>query len=296
MRKLLKPNLWQKVFYNYPRRTVQATAPNDIWACDLVDMNSEQLSKSGYILNCVDVYSRYAQSVKLRTVKKKVNEKYVQYKGKSKECIEDGFVRIFELFGHKPKKIWFDKESGVISLKSWLNEKGIELYHVENSYMGPDTHSVSIAERFNRTMREAMFKYKSQLPPRTWNQLMIYTINNFIPEYNHKIHSTIGVSPHEAYKGNKDFVKEFVDEKHKERANEPKKEPKQMLKIGDFVFLQKAQEIIRGKKETKYYDVPYEISGINKTNPTTYTIKPTDKKQKDYGNTGFYKQQFILPK
>lgn len=30
---------------------------NDIWAIDLVDMNSEQLSKSGYILNCVDVYS-----------------------------------------------------------------------------------------------------------------------------------------------------------------------------------------------------------------------------------------------
>jgi len=243
---------------------------NDIWAIDLVDMNSEQLSKSGYILNCVDVYSRYAQSVRLHS--------------KSKGEIQEAMEELFELFKNKkPEKIWSDKEGAIIGLKGWLADQGIELYHVENSYMGADSHSVSIVERFNRTMKEKMMEYKTELKNRNWNQLITYTINNFIPEYNNKVHSTLGTTPSEAY--NKDIDVSHV---HLEREDETKAEPKQKLKVGDIVFLQKPKELIRGKKETKYYSEPEEISGIKHTNPTTYTLKGR-------GETGYYRQQFILP-
>ena len=104
-----------------PRRTTWVPEVNDTWAVDLVDMNSEQLSNSGYILNVMDIMSRYAQSIKLKT------------KGKTE--IEEAFTKIFALFGNKPKKIWSDKESAIVALKSWFAGQNIELYHVENSYM-----------------------------------------------------------------------------------------------------------------------------------------------------------------
>jgi len=150
MRKIIKPNLFQTLQYKFPRRTIMVSSVNDTWTIDLIDMNSEQLSKSGYLLNCIDIYSRYAQSVRLHT--------------KSKSEIEEAFKELFELFGNKkPSKIWSDKEGAIVGLKGWLSSQGIELYHVENSYMGADSHSVSIVERFNRTMKEAMMEYKTEL-------------------------------------------------------------------------------------------------------------------------------------
>jgi len=266
----MKPNLYQRLQYRFQRRTIQAGAVNDIWGVDLIDMNSEKLSKSGYIINAIDIHSRYAQSVRLHT--------------KNKNDVAEAFNELFDLFGAKPKRVFSDMEGAIVGLSDWLKSQSIELYHVQNSYNGPDTHSVSIVERFNRTMRERMMEYKTELKNRNWNQLITYTINNFIPEYNARVHSTIGTTPEDAYRGDID-----VKHMHEEREAKIKKAPKQHLKVGDIVYLQKPKEIIRGKKETKYYDTPEEIAGVKDTNPTTYTLK-------GHGETGYYRQQFILPK
>jgi len=271
MRKIFeKTNLHKRVTYKFPRRTIQAPEVNDTWCIDLIDMNSSQLSNSGYILNCIDIMSRYAQSVRLHT--------------KSKTEIEQALNTLFNLFDAKPKKIWSDKEGALVALKGWLAEKGIELYHVDNSYNGPNSHSVSIVERFNLSMKMKMREYKTELVNRNWNQIITYTIKNFIPYYNNKVHSTIGTTPLEAYNGDFD-----VKTGQEERAMEPKEEPKKKLKVGDIVYLQKKKEIIRGERETNYYKTPETISGIKNTNPTTYTLK-------GWGDTGFYYQQFIIPK
>ena len=265
-----KTNLHQRVLNKFPRRSITASGINHLWVCDLVDMNSEALSKSGYILNCMDVLSRYAQAVKIST--------------KTEAQIKNALEQIFEKFGAKPLKLWSDMESALISLKPWLSSQGIELYHTDNSYLGPGSHSVSLIERFNRTMKDAMFEYKYENKAMNWNQLIAYTIKNFIPKYNNKIHSTIKTSPHDAYfeKGEQVQLKE-----QQKRADEPKKEPKEILPVGTKVHLQKPQETIRGKKETKYYKKVDVISGHVNTNPSTYTLE-------GHGTTGYYRQQFIL--
>ena len=51
--------------------------------------------------------------------------------------------------------------------------------------------------------------------------------------------------------------------------------------------VQNKKEVIQGKTKPKYSKKIYTITGIKQTNPTTYTIS-------DFGETGFYKQQFIL--
>ena len=58
-----KVNLHGRVIRKFERRTITAPDINDTWCIDLIDMNTDELSKSGYIFNCIDIVSRYAQSV-----------------------------------------------------------------------------------------------------------------------------------------------------------------------------------------------------------------------------------------
>jgi len=270
MRKILKPNLHQKLTYKFPRRTIQVQAVNDTWCIDLMDFNSSDLSNSGYILNCIDIMSRYAQSVRLHS--------------KSKGEIQQALSKLFELFNAKPKKIWSDKESSIVSLKGWLADKGIELYHVDNSYNGPNTHSVSIVEKFNQFMWDKMTEYKRDKPGTNWNQRITYTIKNFIPFYNNKVHSTTGTTPLEAYNGDFD-VKTGQDK----RAMEKKDEPNETLEVGKIVWLQKPKQKIWATNDNKYYPTPETIVEVRNTNPTTYRLK-------GWGDTSFYYEQFAKEK
>ena len=263
---LKKTNLHQKLNYKFDRRTTVVSGVNDTFAADLVDMNSDELSNSGYILNVMDIMSRRVESKKLRT--------------KSKSEIEAAFTQIFQRFGTKPRKVWSDKESGIVALRGWFASQGIELYHVENSYMGPNTHSVGVIEAFNKKMKNAMMDQKTKSGG-NWSQLMSYVVNKFVPEYNNTVHGVIGTTPNEAYNGDFD-----VQTSQDQRNLKKKKEPKDKLNVGDLVYLQKPKEIIRGKKENKYYETVKEISAIMQTNPTTYQLK-------GHGDTGYYRQQFI---
>ncbi len=274
-----KANLHSQVNYTFDRRTITASGVNDIWCFDLVDMNSGELAnnseKNGYIMNIIDITSRYAQAVAI--------------KHKDKEDIQQGIIEIIELMdGKTPNKIWSDKESGLIALKGWLmSNYKIELYHNDNSYMGGYSHSVSIVERFNRSMNEAMWDYyydRDWIESDNYKALIRYTIKTFIPFYNTRIHKTIKMTPDEAYNGNKQDKLRADQEK---RFDKIKDEPNEPLKVGDRVHLQLKYVKIKGKKEPNYDWVVNTITSIKDTNPTTYTLD-------GYGDTGFYKQQFIM--
>jgi len=263
-----KTNLNKDLHYKFDRRTtIVSGSVNDTFAADLIDMNSDELSNSGYILNVMDIYSRYAQSVKLKT--------------KSKDEVQKAMEKIFQRFGNKPRKIWSDKEAAFVALKSWFSSQGIELYHVENSYMGPNTHSVGMIEAFNKKMKKFMLDRKTDHGG-NWHQLMAYTVDNFIPQYNNTVHSVIGTTPLEAYNGDFDISRVQIEQNMKK-----KDEPTDKLKVGDLVYLQRSKEIIRGgMSKTKYIDKIEEISAVIKTNPTTYRLV-------GHGVTGYYRQQFI---
>jgi len=261
-----KTNLNEDLHYKFDRRTTTVSDVNDTWAIDLVDMNSDELSNSGYILNVMDIMSRYAQSEKILT--------------KTKKEVQEAMEKIFQRFGNKPRRIWSDKEAAFVALKSWFNSQGIQLYHVENSYMGPNTHSVGMIEAFNKKMKKFMLDRQTHHGG-NWHQLMAYTVKNFIPKYNNSVHGVIGTTPLEAYNGDFDVSRVQLKQNMKK-----KDEPIDKLKVGDLVYLQRSKEIIRGKSKTKYIDNIEEISAVIKTNPTTYRLV-------GHGETGYYRQQFI---
>lgn len=238
----------------FDRKGIYVPEVNDTWAVDLIDFS--KVDPSFYVLNVVDIFSRKAESVKLN--------------GKSAEVLEKGFIIIFEKFGAKPKRIWTDLEGGVWKLEKWFLAKGIKLYTLNNSYLGPNTHSSPIAERFNRTMRQYMMKLKSKNLALNFNQLMAKTVNEFIPYYNNKIHSTIKAKPNDVYEGDEPIYKTKVQ--HLRNFNRPRVSLKP-YKVGDEVLLQKNfKNPIVDKKDTTYYERVYKIEKVKLTNPITYEL------------------------
>ena len=259
-------NLFKKPQTEFDRRTVTSQGPNDIWAIDLVDFAKQ---KGGYVMNCVDVFSRYAQSVKL--------------KNKSKAEMQRAIHELIKLYGAKPKKIWSDLESGVQALETHFNGMGIELYHTDNSYRGEGTHSVPIVERFNRTMKYWMYIYKQESETNmNWAQLLVHTIKRFIPFYNTRVHSSLGRTPEEVYSGK---YNNEVNSIQTVNENARKIEGK-TFNIGQSVNLAKREDPFRSKTETNFHKKPFSITEIKPTNPTTYTLAGK-------GKTAYYGKQFL---
>src|SRR6218665_70121 len=89
-----------------------------------------------YLLSVVDILCKYGWIVPL--------------KDKSGKSVSQAFEKIFTSSKRQPKKLWIDKE------KEFYNkdvQKLVELYSTENE------EKSCIIERWNRTMREKMFKY-----------------------------------------------------------------------------------------------------------------------------------------
>lgn len=170
------------------------------------------------------------------------------------------------------------------ALKPWFKEQSIEVYHVNNSYSGPNTHSVAIVERFNRTFRDAVNHIRS-LKSMNNTTAISYALKLFIPKYNDSVHSTLKQKPSVIYNGSNEIL-ETTFNNQQERADTPKDTPQQDLKVGQKVYLQKPKQVIVNKHDEKYFEEAYTITGIHQTNPITYTLE-------DFESTKFYRQQLI---
>ena len=125
----------------FDKRTVFAKQVDDIWTADLVDMSSFSRSNKGYkyILTVIDVFSKYGWIVPLKT--------------KTGKEVAQAFRKLF-LNGH-PSRFWTDKGTEFYNqqLKAVLTANNVMLYSTENE------EKSSVVERWNRTMRNIMWKY-----------------------------------------------------------------------------------------------------------------------------------------
>jgi len=204
-RKQLAKELHSPIRHKFPRRRVIVSHIDHVWASDLVEMPAERGYK--FILTIVDVFSKFAWAIPL----------------KSKTGIEmtETFEKILKESGRVPKKIWSDKGKeyyNKIFLK-FLKDRGIELYSVESEI------KCSVAERFNRTLKEMMYRKFTELESRKWVKLL----PELVDEYNHRVHSTIKMTPIEGSK------KESEEQIQREVFSISPSVRKPRYKVGDFV-------------------------------------------------------------
>ena len=147
---------------------------DEIWAADLVDVQLLSKFNDGvrYLLTVIDIFSKHGWMVPL--------------KKKTGSVVATAFKSIFS-DGRTPKKIWVDKGKEFYNkdVKSLLESKSCSLYSTENE------EKSSVVERWNRTMKEKMFKYFSANSTRRY----IDVLDDMVKKYNSTWHSSIKMTP-----------------------------------------------------------------------------------------------------
>ena len=125
------------------------------------------------MLNIIDVFSKYAWSVPL--------------KDKKGETTSEAFRRIVKDSGRIPKHIWVDNGLEFYNrhVDAWLRENNIVRYSTYGE------HKSAVVERFNRTLKEKMWKRFTAENTRNW----IDMLDSLMKDYSTRIHSSIGMSP-----------------------------------------------------------------------------------------------------
>jgi transposase InsO family protein len=137
---------------------------------------SEENNGYRYMLNVVDVFSKYAWSIPL--------------KDKTAITTLAAFEKIVATSKRKPKHIWVDegKEFYNKRMDQWIKENNIVRYSTYGE------HKSAVVERFNRTIKTNMWKRFTAENTRNW----IDMIDKLLLEYNNRLHSTIKMTPVEA--------------------------------------------------------------------------------------------------
>jgi hypothetical protein len=225
---------------------------DDVWGCDLVEMQEWNYQNKGfrYMLNVIDVCSKFAWSVPL--------------KDKKGLTVVQAFKQIVEKSARIPKHIWVDqgKEFYNKNMNEWLKENNIIRY----STFGE--HKSAVVERFNRTLKEIMWKRFTAKNTRKW----IDTLDQLLHDYNNRIHSTTGMTPVKAsLKENETKVLQNIINRSKARRRTFSTKPK--FKVGDKVRMSRTKALFEKGYLPNWSEEVYTIEKVQKTTPITYIIK-----------------------
>src|SRR5690606_16885412 len=127
-------------------RKVVVNALDETWGADLADMTKYADDNDGYkyILTVIDIFSRYAWALPLKT--------------KNGPELVRAFRQIFAS-GRKPQKLWVDQGREFINkdMAKLRAEHKIDIYHTFGAGKS------AIVERFNRTLKTMMWKHLAAL-------------------------------------------------------------------------------------------------------------------------------------
>jgi hypothetical protein len=234
---------------------------DEIWAADLIDMQCYAKFNGDlkYLLTVIDVFSKYGWIVPL--------------KSKTGVEVAEAFNKIFKE-GRRPEKLWVDK--GKEFYNKNVKALGAQLYSVENEGKS------CVVERWNRTMKERMFKYFTANNTRRY----VDVISEMVDKYNNTRHSSIKMTPIAA------------SEKKNERivwfnlyGNEPAPKLTFKFKVGDKVRITKKKGIFDKGFTPRWTEEVFTVSQVQYTDPPTYKI--TDNNGEEIQGT-FYEQELQI--
>lgn len=192
-----------------------------------------------YLLMVIDVFSKYGLITPL----------------KSKTGTEVGNA-LKQIFKHrKPDKMWVDKG------KEFYNKHVqalVELYSTENE------EKSCVVERWNRTMKEKMWRYFSA----NSTQKYIDVLDDMLHDYNNSVHSSIKMTPTEArLKKNESIV-------YKNLYSEVDATPIHFkFNVGDRVRIVKKKKTFEKGYTPRWTEEVFTISQQQNTRPPTYKIQ-----------------------
>ena len=167
---------------HFPMLPVLVFSIDEQWVADLIELQGLARWNKGtrYTLTVVDVLSKYAWVEPLK------NETGV--------AVAHAMQTILKRAGRKPQKLQTDagKEFYNRTFKALMKTHGIHHFSTHG-----DTKA-AVAERFNRTLKEKLYRYLTAKNTRTYLQVL----QSIVRGYNATVHRSIGVAPKDVTQAN----------------------------------------------------------------------------------------------
>ena len=200
----------------YKRSRVIVPGIDAQFQADLVDVQSLSRYNKGYkyLLTCIDIFSKYAWVVPLKT--------------------EQGqeLVKAFQTIlssGRKPLKLQTDQGTEFLNrlFQKFLRDNNIDFFTVNSGL------KASVVERFNRSFKGKMYKYFTAKNTLTY----IDVLPQLVSSYNNTYHRSIKMKPTQVAKSNEAKVWEtlYGDDVHKP--------VRYKFAVGDRVRISKAKRL-----------------------------------------------------
>lgn len=246
---------------NFPRRHVIVRGYDDLWQADVVEMRPYTRFNRGYhyILTIIDVLSKHAWAVPL--------------KSKSGNEVTMAITKIIRDGGRCPKNLQTDRGKEFYN----TNVQKLLKKHNINHYSTYSIMKASIVERFNRTLKNDMWKLFTLNGNYKWIDLL----PRLVSEYNARKHRTIGMRPIDVTPAIADTLLTTV-------YNRVKIAAPARFKVGDSVRVSKFKTIFEKGYTPNWTAEVFRIVRVQKTNPVTYLLE--DSRGKSIAG-GFYEYE-----
>ena len=217
---------------------------------DLIDMRkySKHIEKNNWIITMIEIFSRHAFTIAV--------------KNKSGKDVLNGFIKLIkqfhEKFGKYPKKVQADegKEFFNINFNEYLKHKNIEFFATKS------TKKAAIFGRFNRTLKNMMWKFMDEKEEKNWHDFL----TEFAYNYNHSFHRTIGMKPIDVNEKTYNEVFENLYGKWTGKIAPPK------FQIGDKVRVSRYKSTFAKGYEMTFHNEIYTIHKIYRGSRTVYKL------------------------
>ena len=219
---------------------------DDIWSADLVELRGQPQFK--HILTVIDLYTKHVWAIPLPN--------------KKGQTFADAFKRIMNESGKKPKKVWVDK--GTEFYNQYIKALPFEIYSTLN-----DRKAV-VVERFNRTLKQMMFKKFTSQGHKKWLKIL----PEIIDKYNNKVHSTIKTTPMKAIENPASIRGIVLKDNFENDLTLPRKKSK--FKVGDRVGIFWWKSHFEKGHTAKWTQEIFIIRKVNVTVPVTYELEDNE--------------------
>lgn len=242
------------VIKNFKRNQYRVFNIDELWEIDLCDMKhiKKVNNDHSFILTVIDVFSKYAFARPLKT--------------KSARDVTNAFSSILKTSGRIPEIVQSDngKEFRNSSFSNLLLSNNIKQYFSYNP-----TLKCAVVERFNRTLKQLMYKYFTHRNTKRY----INVLQDLLNVYNNTVHSTIKMKPADVTDHHISILNKIYKKRHDKLLSEIKTKPK-LLKKNDLVRVAKPKAHFDRGFEQRWTEEKFHVDTVIKKTPYyLYTLR-----------------------
>ena len=250
----------------HQRAKIVTSGIDEQWQADLADMSNWQRENKGYryILTVLDVMSRFAFA---RPIKHKNGQEVA-------EALEDIFTE-----SKRHPKFYLQTDEG----KEFFNKHVKELaskYGFSQFHTYDRDIKAAMVERFNRTLKEMIWRYFTWTNTRKWvtNSQREDMLAKFVNAYNHRQHTTLGMSPLQAMKHDQNELYDSTIGKHlKWKQRKRLERDYSNIKVGDFVLVNTAKKTFEKGVAPKWTREVFKVINVDMSSPRlSYKLEDMD--------------------